>query len=102
MLKYDRIDISEGIDVGKTDRSKECMLCHYWYFLNKNFKQGPYLCDGCYDVVQRSTDFKNIAVVHIKKSAYRIYFQNMSKHKAKKIMNKFDLVGKMGNVYCND
>ena len=32
MLKYDRIDISEGIDVNKTDRSKECKLCHYWYF----------------------------------------------------------------------
>ena len=29
MLKYDRIDISEGIDVDKTDRSKECMFCHY-------------------------------------------------------------------------
>ena len=28
MLKYDRIDISEGIDVNKTDKSKECMLCH--------------------------------------------------------------------------
>ena len=53
-------------------------------------------------MVQRSTDFKNIAIVHIKKTAYRIYFQHMSKHEAKKIMNKFDLVGKMGNIYCND
>ena len=102
MLKYDRIDISEGIDITKRDKSKECMFCHYWYFLNKNFSYGPYTCDGCYDIVQRSTDFKYIAVVHIKKTAYRIYFQNMSKHKAKKIMNEFDLVGKMGNIYCND
>ena len=102
MLKYDIIDISEGIDVNKTDRSKECKLCHYWYFLNKNFSYGPYLCDGCYDIVQRLTDFKHIAIVHIKKSAYIIYFQNMSKHDAKKIMNKVDLTGKMGNIYCND
>ena len=51
MLKYDRIDISEGIDVNKTDRSKECMFCHYCYFLNKNFSYGPYLCDRCYDIV---------------------------------------------------
>ena len=28
---------------------------------------GPYTCDGCCDLVQRSTDFKNIAIVHIKK-----------------------------------
>ena len=26
MLKYDRIDISEGIDVDKTDRSRECFV----------------------------------------------------------------------------
>ena len=30
-LQYERIDISEGIDIHKTNASKECMLCHYWY-----------------------------------------------------------------------
>ena len=29
MLYYDRIDISEGIDVDKTSASKECDVCHY-------------------------------------------------------------------------
>ena len=77
MLKYIRLIFQT--DVNKTDRSKECMFCHYWYFLNKKFSYGPYTCDGCYDIVQRSTDFKNIAIVHIKKSAYRIYFSNMNK-----------------------
>ena len=47
MLKYDKIDISKGIDVNKTDKSKEYILCHYWYFSNKNFSYGRYLCDGC-------------------------------------------------------
>ena len=42
MLKYDRTDISEGIDVSKTDRSRECKFCHYWHFLNKNFIYGPF------------------------------------------------------------
>ena len=102
MLKYDRTDISKGIDADKTNESRECKLCHYWYFLDKNFSCGPFTCDGCYDMVQRSTDFKNIAIVHIKKTAYRIYFQHMSKHKVKKIMSKFDLIGKVGNIYCND
>ena len=32
MLEYDRIDISEGIDVNKTNLSKGCELCHCWYF----------------------------------------------------------------------
>ena len=84
MLEYGKIDISEGIDVNKKNESKECMLCHYWYFLNKTFSYGPYLCDGCYNKMQKSINFKNMAVVHIKKSAHRIYFQDINKRDAKK------------------
>ena len=103
MLEYDRIDISEGIDVDKTDRSEECMFCHYWYFSNKNFKYGSYLCDGCYDIVQKSTDFKNITIAHVRKNVYRVYFPYINKHKAKKLMNKFDLINKKRNIMnCND
>ena len=32
MLVYDRINISEGIDVDRTNATKECKICHYWYF----------------------------------------------------------------------
>ena len=35
MLVYKKIDISDGIDVDMSDKSKECMLCHYLYFLDK-------------------------------------------------------------------
>ena len=38
MLVHKRIDISEVIDANKTSASKECNICHYWYFLDKNFK----------------------------------------------------------------
>ena len=34
MLEFDRIDISEGIDVNILT-SKKCYLCGYWYFINK-------------------------------------------------------------------
>ena len=44
MLKHDKIDISEGIDVVKTNESRECKFCH-WYFLNKNFSYGQFTCD---------------------------------------------------------
>ena len=37
MLAYERIDISDGIDVNKSYKSKGCTLCHYWYFFDKNF-----------------------------------------------------------------
>ena len=32
MLEYDKIHISEGTDINKTCVSKECDICHYWYF----------------------------------------------------------------------
>ena len=45
MLEYDRIDISEGIDMDKTNKSKECDICHCWYFFNINFNYEKYLCN---------------------------------------------------------
>ena len=53
------------------------------------------LCDDCYNFSEKSIDFKNIAIVHIKRNAYRIYFLCMSKRKAKKIMTNSNLVDKM-------
>ena len=38
MSYYDRIDVSEGIDINKTSESKECNICHNWYSLNQSFK----------------------------------------------------------------
>ena len=54
MIEYERIDILEGIDVDKTKKSNECILYHYWHFLNKNVCYGPYICDGCYNISQKS------------------------------------------------
>ena len=45
------IDISEEIDVNKINASKECDICHYWYFLSKYCSYEPCLCKGCYDLM---------------------------------------------------
>ena len=49
MLYFDRIDVSEGIDVNKTSASKECDICHYCYFLNYSFKFQPNVCNISHD-----------------------------------------------------
>ena len=38
MLEYDKIDVREEVDLNKIDGSRERIICHYWYFLNINFK----------------------------------------------------------------
>ena len=99
MLEYDKINISKGIDIIKTNKSKECMLSQYLYFLDKNFSYGPYLCDGCYNITPKSIDFKNTAIVYVKGSAYKIHFPCMSKPKAKSLMANSNLIDKKGVIY---
>ena len=57
MLEYDRINISDEIDINKTNSSKECDICLYWYFLNKNFNYEPYLCNGFWWFNAKSYEF---------------------------------------------
>ena len=74
MLEYDRIGISEGIDIYKTNKYLPFNICHYWHFLDKNFSYEPYLCNGCHDLMQKAMSFKNVAIVSIKGNDYRIHF----------------------------
>ena len=67
MLEYDRIDISEGIDRNKANASKEFDICHYWYFLDKNCNDEPYLSNGCHDLMQKAMNFNDVAIASIKR-----------------------------------
>ena len=96
MLEYDRIDISEGIDVNKTSASKECDICHYWCFKDIGFKYDKYLCNGCHDLMQKAISFNNVAIVYIKGNAYRIHFWYLSKDDVINIMNGSTLVDTRG------
>ena len=89
MLEYDGTDISEGIDVNKTNASKECDIYHYWYFLDKGFKYKPYHCNGCHDLMQKGMNFNDLTIVSVKGSDYRIHFWYMSKDDAINIDEKF-------------
>ena len=94
MRKYERIGISEGIDVNKINLSKECDICHDLYFKDIGFNFEPYLCNGCHDLMQKAMIFNNIAIVYVNGSAYRIHFWYMSIDDAINIMNGSNLVDK--------
>ena len=84
MLYYDRIDLTEGIDVNMTSESKECDICRYWYFLNKGFKFQPYVCN---DVM----NLRAIAILKIKRADYRCIISGIIKTKAINFMQNIDL-----------
>ena len=96
MLEYERIDISEWINLNKTNLLKECDICHYCYFKDIGFKYERYFCNGCHDLKPKAISFNNDAVVYVKGSAYRIHFRYMSKDDAINIMNGSNLANKRG------
>ena len=96
MPEYDRIDISERVDVNKENLSKKCDIFHYWFFIDVGFTQEKYLCNGCHDLIQKAMCFNNVAIVYVKGSTYRVHFWYMSKDDVINIMNGFNLVVKRG------
>ena len=94
MFHYDRIDVSEGIDVYKTSASKECDICHYWYFLNDSFKFQPNVCNSCHDLLMMSINLRVIAILSINGSDYRFIISLISRTKVLKLMENADLTQK--------
>ena len=99
MLEYDRIDISEGIDIKKCkETSRECSLSKFCYFLDKNFKYGPYLCDGCYDMSMKAVSMKNLAIINHNGNHYRVNFAFMSKKDAFNLIKNAAIIDKKGTL----
>ena len=95
MLEYNRIDISEGIDIKKCkETSRECSLCKFYYFLDKNFNYGPYLCNGCYDMSLKAISIKKLAIINHNRNAYRVNFASMSKKDAFTLIKNVVIIDK--------
>ena len=86
MLYSDRIDASEGIDVNTTSESKECDICHSWYFLNKGFKFQPNVCNRCHDLLMMSMNHGDITVLNFKSADYCCIISGISKTVAINLM----------------
>ena len=104
MLYFDRIEVSKEIDVNKASKSKECDVCHYWYFLNKGFKFKANVCNGCHDLLMMSINLSNTAISNINHSGYCCIISRISKSGAKKgniMKHKFIIIYKKGERNFN-
>ena len=81
MLYYDRIDISQEIDLTKSNKSKECMISHYFFF-NYGLKFQDYVCNGCHDLTMLSVNISDIAIITVKNVDYRCIIYDISKSEA--------------------
>ena len=98
MIYYDRIEVSEGIDVNKISASKNCDVCHYQYFLNYSFRFQPNVCNRCHSLLIISINFSNIAILNIKSSDYCCIISLISKNEAINLLQNSDLTKKSGTL----
>ena len=49
----------------KTNASKECDICHYWYFLSYSFKVQLNVSNRCHDLLMMSINLSNITILKI-------------------------------------
>ena len=91
MLEFDRIDTSEGVEINKTNASKECDICHYWYPLSNHFNYVPYICNGYHNLIQTAMNFNDVDIVSGKGIDYRIHFLYLSKDDETNITNNSNL-----------
>ena len=99
MIYYNRIDVSQGIDVNKTSALKECDVCEYWFFLNFSFKFQPNVCNRCHGLFMMSVDLKVIGILNIKSSDYPCNISLSSKNEAINLMQNADLTEKSRTLY---
>ena len=71
MLQYEKIDVSEGIDVNKTSASKECELCQNFFFKDIGFKYEGHVYNGCHDLLMMAYSLKNISILSAKGTTFR-------------------------------
>ena len=99
MLEYDRINISEGIDINKCKKTcREYSLCKFYYFLDKDFKYGPYLCDGCYDMFMKAVSMQNLTIINHNGNYYRVIFMFMTKKDAYNLIKNAVILGEKGTL----
>ena len=99
MLYYDRIEVSEEIDINKTSALKEYDICHYWYFLVKVFKFQQYICNGCHNVLMISINFNDFAVLNTDGADYCYIINRTSESDALNLLKNADLTKKKGVLY---
>ena len=87
MVQYQKIDVSEEIDVNKTSASNECELCHYWFFKDIEFLFEGHVCNRCHDFLTMAYCLKNIAILSVKGATFRCLMMGISKNEALKKLN---------------
>ena len=83
------LTLFDRIGVHKISESKKCNTCHYWYFLGKDFKFKPDVCNGCHNLSMISMKLSDTVILNIKGTDYCCIISGITKGEA---MQKIALI----------
>ena len=78
----------------KTNKSVECMVCHYCYFKGIGFKYQPYVCNGCHDISMIVQNLNDFLILKVKGVNYRCCVVGVNKKDAISLLNNYVLDNK--------
>ena len=77
----DRIDLNKGIDPAKSNNSKECIVCHYWFYKHEfEFQDSVY--NGYHDLTILCVSISGIAMIITKGVHYYHIIHDICKSEA--------------------
>ena len=76
-----------------SNKLKECMICHYWYFKDIGHKFEPYVFNKCHDISMMAYELQNIVILNVKVVDYRCVIWNMTRN---------DAITRLNNSKLND
>ena len=71
-MYYNRIDLSEGIDVAESNNGKECIVRYNWFF-NNSFKFQKSVSHRCLDLTMMCVNLNDIAITTFQSLNIRHY-----------------------------
>ena len=86
MIQLDKIEDSEGIDLDRTDKSKECQICHYNYF-DDGFKSDS---KTCHRFGWGIKSFGTFAIIHVNDFSYRFFMFDMTEEDVIEFIKDFE------------
>ena len=92
MIQLEKIEDSEGVDLDKTDKSKERKVCHYNYFDN-GFKSDLKICNRCDWEIK---SFREFPIITANDVGYRFLMFDMTEEDLIEFIKIFE------SDYCKD
>ena len=84
---HNGVDLSKGVDVAKSNNSKECIVCNFWYFDHEfNFQNSIH--NGCHGLTMLNLNLINIAIITVKDVDYCCVMHDISKSDAIRLLKK--------------